>query len=482
MIHAEPFAKSLAALNAFVFHRALLRYQQEIVERGCFSVISPWTGERLTPTVCHVVNNGDPAHGNLGIAYRLACEPAVWLLAGSIKDGFPITEAYLPADDASLWSLGEAYAEENRPWKARLQGLEAGIDDAALPEVQQPGACILLGHPNFAHQLWNELAALHTYAQARASDGATLHIKAIYEPLAPIEQLAGDLPVSVTRVGNFEELVGYQNTMTTRLGSTQISVNLREKIGELLSASRNKTLADPLLNSLGGCSPVIWLSARLDARTPDNQQELLLSLVTKIAAVYPAAGFILDGFSYPDDFGSAIYQQEGEEEGCQRADNNPGLDGIFLSSAMIEREKEISAFILELQTSLEARLTNTIVNTSGMSLANSIYLARAADYYVCHAGTLQHKIAWIYNIDGIVHSNTTGVQQGVQNWLADQLEAGVKPSLVSAKYVKDLDSIRTTNKVERNRDYHILDVEHVVQQILGDLQHSLSRLPATTTT
>jgi hypothetical protein len=117
-----------------------------------------------------------------------------------------------------------------------------------------------------------------------------------------------------------------------------------------------------------------------------------------------------------------------------------------------------------------------------MSLANSIYLARAADYYVCHAGTLQHKIAWIYNIDGIVHSNTTGVQQGVQNWLADQLEGGVKPSLVSAEYIKDLDSIRTTNKVERNRDYHIVDVERVVQQILGDLQRSMSRLPTTTTT
>jgi hypothetical protein len=288
------------------------------------------------------------------------------------------------------------------------------------------------------------------------------------------------VPVSVTRIGGFEELVGYQDTMTTRLGSTQIPVNLRDKICRLLSASRDRKLADPLLNSLGGCSPVIWLSVRLDARTPDNQQELLLSLVTRITADYPAAGFILDGFSYPDDFGSAIYQQGGEAGECRSVGTDPGLDGDSLSSAMTEREKEISAFIRELQANLEERLPNTIVNTSGMSLANSIFLALAANYYVCHAGTLQHKIAWIYNIDGIVHSNTTGVQQGVQNWLADQLQDGVKPSLVSAEYIKDLDSIRTTTKVERNRDYHILDIDSVVQQILGDLQHSMNRLPATT--
>jgi hypothetical protein len=212
---------------------------------------------------------------------------------------------------------------------------------------------------------------------------------------------------------------------------------------------------------------------RLDARTPDNQQELLLSLVSRIAAAYPAAGFVLDGFSYPDDFGSAIYQRTG---------NKHGLDGDFLSSVMTEREQEISAFIRELQGQWEKSCPQTMVNATGLNLADTITLAGTADYYVCHAGTLQHKIAWMYNIHGIVHSNTTGVQQGVQNWLADQLEGGVKPSLVSAEYVKDLDSIRTTNKVERNRDYHIVDVERVVQQILGDLQHRLSRLPTTTTT
>ena len=89
-------------------------------------------------------------------------------------------------------------------------------------------------------------------------------------------------------------------------------------------------------------------------------------------------------------------------------------------------------------------------------------------------GTLQHKIAWFYNIPGFVHSNTSGVVKGAQAWLARQLEDGVKPSVVSNEFVEDLSSIRTTNKVERNRDYHIRDVDAVVEQVLGDLARAVA--------
>ena len=117
MDYAEQFFESLCALNEFVFHRAVLRYQREIIEQGNFPLVSPWTGERLLPAACHIANNGDPAHGNLGIAYRFNCKHSLWLLASSIKDGFPITEAYSASLDASLWALGESHVQQNKRWK-----------------------------------------------------------------------------------------------------------------------------------------------------------------------------------------------------------------------------------------------------------------------------------------------------------------------------------------------------------------------------
>ena len=104
-----------------------------------------------------------------------------------------------------------------------------------------------------------------------------------------------------------------------------------------------------------------------------------------------------------------------------------------------------------------------------MRLAEAVYLARLADYYVCHTGSLQHKIAWFHNTPGTVHANAAGLQAGAAKWLADQLEGGRPPRLLSSQLVSDLDTIRTTNQVARNRDYRINDIAGAVAEILDDL-------------
>jgi len=478
MTHAGQFRRSLEALNGFVFPRALLRYQQQVLDQGHFSLVCPWTGTVRIPTVCHISNNGDPAHGNIGIAYRVAGAQPLWLLAGSIKDGFPLTEAYLPTQNASVWSLGEAWQRENGPWRARLQALEARLDADSPPDVRPQAAVALLGHPNFAHHMWNELAAYVAYVDSRqgamAGDTA-LRVKALYEPLIPVEAVSAHAAVNVTRIDSFDGLLGFQEVMVTRLGATQVPTALRRHLTRQLYERRDRARIDPLLGALRPCNPVIWLSLRLDARTLDNQQEFLWCLIHRIAAEYPCAAFILDGFSYPNDFDRALYRQAGKSGIGAFICRCLGRQQGFLSRAMTSREREISACARKLQAGLAKSLANPVVNVTGRNLADAAAVAGTADYYVCHAGTLQHKIAWLYNIPGMVHTNTTGLGEGVRQWLADQIEDGVEPGLVSRRYIKDLDSIRTANKVERNRDYHMLDVDSVIAEILCDLQSRAAR-------
>ena len=236
-------------------------------------------------------------------------------------------------------------------------------------------------------------------------------------------------------------------------------------------------VTDDVAASLCGCGPVIWLSARLDARTLDNQTEFLTSLITRIAVQYPQAGFILDGFSFASDFESEIYQQGVSSDASKNtaAGAEEGRSsGAFLASADKSREREVTAYVTELQSILGGHLPNPVINVSGMNLTDAIYLAGIAHYYVCHAGTLQHKIAWLHNTPGIVHSNIAGLEPGVPMWLADQLEGGMEPGVIPGEYVKDLDSIRTATQVERNRDYHLLDVEGVVSHIMADMQAKFS--------
>jgi hypothetical protein len=453
----EQFVQSVSLLNETVFHRAVFGYQRDIIEHGAFSVVSPWTGDSLVPELCHIANNGDPAHGNIGIAYRLNGSHPIWLLASSVKDGFPITEAFLPTQGTSLWSLSDAYCAENRHWKALLQEVEVDIQTRQRGAMDKQATAVLLGHPNFAHHLWNELSALHLYCASRAPQAGPLNLRVIYEPLLPVELFTAGTAITVEKVDSFDHLVGLQDTLVTRLGSTQIPRALRDKVAGLVDARGAATTAISLL----GCSPVIWLSVRLDARTVDNQTEFLHALVSRVAGEYPQAGFILDGFSYPNDFGSAIYQP-----------TDGGADG-FLASAMKTREREITGHVEQLQQAFSHSIANPVISVSGLALADALSLASKADYYVCHAGTLQHKVAWIYNIHGFVHSNSTGVQKGAQKWLADQLEEGVAPGMLRQDYVDDLQSIRAPNKVQRNRDYHIADIEAAVEQVVADLRLAL---------
>ena len=467
------FADSLEQASRFTLERAVRAYQREVIETGTFSVTSPATGASVSPVVCHVANNGDPAHGNLGIAYRLPGKEAIWLLASSTRDGFPLTEAFMAFQGVSLWSLGDGYSAENRAWKARLAALEQSGDCARLAPLDRSRSQVLMGHPNFAHHLWNELAALFLYARDCEGEKRSLRISAIYEPLLPLQHLVPSLDLSVRRIEQFAQLTGFQGQMVTRLGSTRIPAALREEVIRGVAGQRDADVTDPCAARLQGRRPVVWVSLRHDARTADNQERFLEALITAIAERFPAAAFLLDGFSYPADFDHPIYRQPADA-GRWGVLRLFGLrPGGYLAGAMRSREREITAGIAGFRRQLERRLSTPVISVSGMSLVDSVYLAHLADYYVCHAGTLQHKVAWIHNIPGTVHSNTAGAGPGNGEWLASQLEDGVQPAMVSVEHIDDLDTIRTANQVARNRDYHISDIEAVVTGIIADMAKHL---------
>jgi hypothetical protein len=467
--YLERLAGSLDPANAFVLDHALRTYQRDIIERGCFSVISPVDGEFVSPSICHVINNGDAAFGNIGIAYRLPGEEGIWLLADSVKDGFPLTEAVHAPSGGSLWSLNEAYGREHEPWKARLRALEQGSHWSNFPSADRDQPTLLVGHPNFAHHLWNELSGLYLYARERGRAPGSLRIQYTYQPLVPLAEFFTGFASEWAGVDSLETLPGFQEGMVTRLGSTRVPTGLREEVIQWVASRRNPKATNVATAALQDGQPVIWVSLRLDARTLDNQEQFLDSLVHAIVERYPAAAFIFDGFSYPADFGSAIYSQP-QEAGSRGVLKRllPRGEG-YVAGRMREREKEITGYVERFRKKLAKRIANPVISVSGMSLVDSLYMARLADYYVCHAGTLQHKVAWIYNIPGLVHSNTAGVGKGTGRWLARQLEDGVQPAVLGPEHVTDLATIRTGNRVPRNRDYHVIDIERAVQEIVRDL-------------
>lgn len=467
----DPLCTQLQSLNEFVSPRAVRRYQLEIVLKGSYTLPSPWTGQLLQPLDCYIANISPLGFGDILIAYRFRCEYTFWLISGIVKDGFPINEVFVPAWDCSPWSLfPEQGCERNAVVREQLRQL-----DDTLKESQPPNKppVLLLGHPNFAHNLWNELPGLAALEEMSAPGCEGLEIITLYQPILSIEQGFASLGWPHRPIGDVTALWGRQSRIFTRIGATQVSTSLRQKLATSVQRCHDRGVTEPVRQQLQGCFPVVWVTARLDSRTALNQQDMILALVRAIAGAYPRAGFILDGFAYPDDFDNPVYMQhsgtcqQGRRHG-EMVDSDPSL-----GESLVAREHEITPYIARLQQILAHQVCNPVVSTSGLRITDTIFLGGLADYYVCHAGSLQHKIGWTHNSMGIVHSNTTGLGRGAARWMARQVENGVEPVLIDSSLVADLNSIRSINQVERNRDYQFVDIPGVVSQILKDMARRL---------
>ncbi len=465
----DQFAADLQALNAFVYPRVLREYQNRIIETGQLQLTCPWSGQLRGLSACHVFNVSPVGFGDLVIAYRLEGTQPLWLLSGIVREGFPIHEALLAGADGqgqgkSIWRYFNDEIASLAGVRRQLCQLEQAEGGLLLRAVLEAEPLVLLGHPNFAHVMWNELPALMTIAEKPNWPAHMGRITLLYEPLKVVEDILLRASVDVSYLDRPEDFLGPQPGLVVRIGATQVSYRLRSKLLENMGESLDTAPLQPLVARLQGRSPVIWISVRLDARTASNQEDFLVLLAKAIAGLYPRAGIILDGFSFPDDIERSIYSEHDGGDAFQE----PGE--ACLADMFDARERGISAYIDHLLMKLEhSNLDLPAITTSGLRMTEAIALGDLADYYITHAGTLQHKIAWTHNIPGIVHSNPSGLRPQVARWKGNQVEGGMPPSLIDDSYVTGLDSIRTLAKVERNRDYEFTHLAAVVDQVVRDM-------------
>ncbi len=313
------------------------------------------------------------------------------------------------------------------------------------------------GHPNFAHCLLNTYTCLEENKQDIKSS-----IKIISsEPIAPLEDLFPEYQwLNPAKVDDGLKQV-FELPISCR--PNIISESLRNRIQKF--ADNN-----PVVNNIenhtenneriihwkqdGGW--VLWVSLKTRGAVAHRLEEFIVELIKQLKSKQCTPMLILDGFSI----------QHGESSDAR-------YYGLTIQE-LIAEEKILAAQIKELLHSKGC--TVEIIEAIGLPLLSSINLARFADFYICHQGTVQHKIGWTYwNTPGIVHSNLTRWRSGIHEWGG---MGGKAPTWMPKEAIAEYQDAKNQNAIDSNnprRPYQI-NCQPAIKSVIESLEQSGSIL------
>jgi hypothetical protein len=199
--------------------------------------------------------------------------------------------------------------------------------------------------------------------------------------------------------------------------------------------------------------PMFWLSIRTRNRTADNQTDALVAISRELMLAYPTACVVLDGHSVAADF-----------------ETNPSYDRPGTLAIIAADQAVADEVIGRLRADGAVGEANDVVSLVGCDILDSIGVASLADMYFCHHGTVQHKIGWLTDVPGIVHSNRRTLALQPARWVAAQVEDGVEPTYVDASLIEDEAPPAGLTEVDdslRLECYRFVDIGRLAQMVVA---------------
>ena len=448
------FRDSIDSLNEFSKPSVLLRYQANILDGGGFDVISPLSGSPIR------IDRSVSVAGHT--AYWMP-DCAAWLIAGYVGLGYPIHSLTITGENSSRYPL----IRDAKPKRVSQFREFRGLKTLRLDETEPPTekrAILRIGHENFAHHLRNELSALEEWLHTATPEQlARISISASDEPIGPLgdvfPQLAGCEIVS--DISDDASGVTADNPISVRVGSRLVTERLRQRVRDYAERHAQAVATHPARHLLATAWPRIWISTRTGWRTAANFDALFLALVPRVFRAYPRAAMFMDGFSFPLGFFD-------DPRTADRRDS-------FVSRAT-ETEVVITELKSKVKEQFGTELADRICSISGIDLMSAIALGAACDYYICHFGTLQHKIGWIHDIPGMMHGPSSSRTDGFSlRWHRTQVEGGVAPDAIPSRLIVVPGD--TNRRKSWNRDYEFSDVEEAASIIVYTMQNRLPNPP-----
>lgn len=360
-------------------------FQLEALDQAAVEAVCPVTG-RLRRAI-----HGLLAAQNQPMFYWFPADgeaPAMLLAAGREGRGWIKLYLFLPALRTALL-LADATRWHGRDELDQLRAhllAEHRAVDAYLRRTEPPRPWVLLDNRQFAHHLWNALSGLeHLAAACHKGDLAPpAGLLVCAEPWGPPEALfpelsAAGVPVERATFPAPIEAAQREHRLLLRVGGTRMSEALLARVHRLAAQRVPEAVLERAASLRRDHRPILWVTLRMENRTWVSQVPGLIAIGRRLAADYPDAALLIDGFSVP--YGPANAPDAGH-------------------ARLIVAEQQAAAAIA---AALSGVLP--VVSLVGRPLFEAVVFTTVADCWLAHQGSLQHKIGWLGNCPGVVHAN-----------------------------------------------------------------------------
>ncbi len=435
-----PVVQDLHARQSLPSELTGRAYQRELISKGTFETRSPWTSALVAARQSIILHDKS-------VYYWFAEDADFLLCAGTLGEGTPINGIFFPSRNL-LVNLGHEF------WGASATQLQRALE-LGQRVFAGPGTgsevIVVTGHPSFAHHIWNQLGALDALATDELCRPLALTILVTHEPLGPLTAMfaeRGEWAISYCPEHELEQR-NRPGVLWVPLGGARVT---RAALARLFGHIR--PVENSWLKSSDG--PRIWISLRTRNRTPVNQVEFVVNLARTLGERFPGCVIVLDGHSFAEDYGRAAALGDRSHFEFVGADS-------WIAQEIISRAVGCPGV--------------QFIDAVGLKITRSLALARTCDFYVCHHGTVQHKIGWFTDVPGVAHCNRGMLELHPGGAVASQVEGGVAPHYFPPEFVRDeaAPDPSTMHAALMHDNYEILDLPRACEFVAD---HVAAALPA----
>lgn len=366
-----------------------IKFQHIMAKKGFIIALCPITGKilRSNKSLLFNITKWPPY-----IFYRFEGEEIFYLITDSYSHYFRRLCLYFPKNDlVFVFGRNKPINIENEInfFKSNMI-LHANLIKSYICNTSNTKRVALLTSRHFAHHLWNELSGIKYCIDNNLLPYVNI-FTVFNEPLGKIESIFPQInknklkKLNIDNENDFIIEILKNRYFVFRLGFNYIDNELANRVIITSQNTIPKSLKQKMSSIKKNCSPIIWFSLRTDCRTWLSQENHIIHIIHKISKDYASSCILFDGFSLPLNCTDHEY--------------------LFDLKKQIKRQSDSVNYI---QKRLPRNVTS--FNLVGININESISWSQIIDAYVCHHGSIQHKVGWIANKKGIIHTNQISAQ------------------------------------------------------------------------